>query len=35
MDNAIFYHLLPDQLEGRTNGPDNKFRWEGEGMGRD
>ena len=31
MDNTIFYHLLFDQLEGRTNGPDNKFRWEGEG----
>jgi copper resistance protein B len=31
MDNTIFYHLLFDQLEGRTNGPDNEFRWEGEG----
>lgn len=31
MDNAIFYHLLLDQFEGRTNGPDNEFRWDGEG----
>ena len=31
MDNPIFYHLLFDQLEGRTNGPDNEFRWDGEG----
>src|SRR5207245_52910 len=31
MDNAIFYHLLLDQLEGRTNGPENEFRWDGEG----
>ena len=31
MDNGLFYHLLFDQLEGRTNGPDNEFRWEGEG----
>jgi copper resistance protein B len=31
MDNTIFYHLLFDQLEGRTNGPDNEFRWDGEG----
>jgi hypothetical protein len=31
MDNTIFYHLLLDQLEGRTNGPDNEFRWDGEG----
>jgi len=31
MDNRIFYHLLFDQLEGRTNGPDNEFRWDGEG----
>jgi copper resistance protein B len=30
-DNTIFYHLLFDQLEGRTNGPDNEFRWDGEG----
>ncbi len=31
MDNTVFYHLLFDQLEGRTNGPDNEFRWDGEG----
>jgi copper resistance protein B len=31
MDNTIFYHLLFNQLEGRTNGPDNEFRWDGEG----
>jgi copper resistance protein B len=31
MDNTIFYHLLFDQLEGRTNGPENEFRWDGEG----
>ena len=31
MDNTIFYHLLFDQLEGRPNGPDNEFRWDGEG----
>ena len=31
MDNMIFYHLLFDQFEGRTNGPDNEFRWDGEG----
>ena len=31
MDNTIFYHLLFDQLEGRINGPDNEFRWDGEG----
>ena len=31
MDNTIFYHLLFDQLEGRTNGPDNESRWDGEG----
>ena len=30
-DNTIFYHVLFDQLEGRTNGPDNEFRWDGEG----
>lgn len=29
--NTIFYHVLFDQLEGRTNGPDNEFRWDGEG----
>jgi copper resistance protein B len=31
MDNTIFYHLLFDQLESRTNGPDSEFRWDGEG----
>jgi copper resistance protein B len=31
MDNTIFYHLLFDQLEERTNGPDDEFRWDGEG----
>jgi copper resistance protein B len=31
MDNQIFEHLRFDQLEGRTNGPDNEFRWDGEG----
>ena len=31
MDNQIFAHVLFDQLEGRTNGPDNEFRWDGEG----
>jgi copper resistance protein B len=31
MDNEIFYHLLFNQLEGRTNGPANEFRWDGEG----
>ena len=31
MDNPIIGHVLFDQLEGRTNGPDNEFRWDGEG----
>ena len=31
MDDTIFYHLLFDQLESRTNGPDSEFRWDGEG----
>lgn len=31
MDNQIFGHVLFNQLEGRTNGPDNEFRWDGEG----
>jgi copper resistance protein B len=31
MDNTIFYHLLFNQLEGRTNGPRNELRWDGEG----
>jgi copper resistance protein B len=31
MDNPIIWHLLFDQLEGRSNGPDDEFRWDGEG----
>jgi copper resistance protein B len=31
MDNTIMWHVLFDQFEGRTNGPDNEFRWDGEG----
>lgn len=31
MDNTIFAHVLLDQFEGRTNGPDNELRWDGEG----
>lgn len=30
-DSTIFYHLMFNQLEGRTNGLDNEFRWGGEG----
>ena len=30
-DNPIFVHGRLDQFEGRTNGPDNEFRWDGEG----
>jgi copper resistance protein B len=30
-DNMIFYHALFNQLEGRTDGQDNEFRWDGEG----
>jgi copper resistance protein B len=30
-DNQIFIHARLDQFEGRTNGPDNEFRWDGEG----
>jgi len=30
-DRAIFWHVLFDQLEGRTNGPDTELRWDGEG----
>ncbi|MBF6570200.1 MAG: copper resistance protein B [Candidatus Binataceae bacterium] len=30
-DNTIFYHLMFDQLEGRTSGIENEFRWDGEG----
>jgi copper resistance protein B len=31
MDNEIIGHVLFNQLEGRTNGPDNEFRWDGQG----
>jgi copper resistance protein B len=31
MDNRIFGHVLFNQFEGRTNGPDDEFRWDGEG----
>lgn len=31
MDNQIFGHVLFNQLEGRTNGPDNSLRWDGQG----
>jgi copper resistance protein B len=31
MDNGVFVHALLDQFEGRTNGPDNELRWDGEG----
>jgi copper resistance protein B len=30
MDNKVFVHVLFDQLEGRTNGPNNEFRWDGQ-----
>lgn len=30
-DNAIVWHALFSQLEGRTNGPDTELRWDGEG----
>ncbi len=30
-DKMIIGHILFDQLEWRTNGPQNEFRWEGEG----
>lgn len=29
-DNHVFYHMQLDQFEGRTNGPGNEFRWDGE-----
>ncbi len=29
-ENRVFWHLLFNQLEGRTNGPENEFRWDGE-----
>jgi copper resistance protein B len=31
MDNTIFKHIFFDQLEGRTSGSDNAFRWDGQG----
>jgi copper resistance protein B len=31
MDNQIIGHILFSELEGRTNGIQNEFRWEGEG----
>ena len=31
MDNTIVAHALFDQLEWRTNGQQNEFRWEGQG----
>ncbi len=30
MDSTIFAHVLLDQFENRTNGPDNELRWDGE-----
>jgi copper resistance protein B len=30
MGNHIFAHAMLDQFEGRTNGPDNKLRWDGQ-----
>jgi copper resistance protein B len=30
-DNMVFTHIMLDQFEGRTNGSDNMFRWDGEG----
>jgi uncharacterized protein involved in copper resistance len=30
-DRTVFGHVLFNQLEGRTNGPDTEFRWDGEG----
>jgi copper resistance protein B len=31
MDTGIFAHVLLDQLEGRFNGTNTEFRWEGQG----
>jgi copper resistance protein B len=31
MDSQVFAHALLDQFEGRSNGSDNKLRWDGEG----
>ncbi len=30
MDNQIFTHVVLDQFEDRTNGPDHELRWDGE-----
>ncbi len=30
-DNMIFWYILFNQLEGRSNGPDNELRWDGQG----
>jgi len=30
MDSPIFAHVLLDQFEGRTSGPNNELRWDGE-----
>jgi copper resistance protein B len=30
-ENEIFWHVLFNQLEGRSNGPDNELRWDGQG----
>jgi copper resistance protein B len=30
-DNTIFTHVLFDQFEDRSNGPDNALRWDGQG----
>jgi copper resistance protein B len=30
LDNKVFKYLLFDQLEGRTSGPNNEFRWDGQ-----
>jgi len=29
-ENAIFWHMLFNQMEGRSNGPDNELRWDGQ-----
>ena len=31
MDDTIFKHVLFDQFEDRTNGPDSALRWDGQG----
>lgn len=31
MGNGVFLHALFNQLEGRTDGPNSEFRWDGEG----